>query len=401
VRILRTTPVALALGCLAASAVGCSSARPAPSAPPRPKTGLQALLARGDAARRNGDVEGALATYESAVRANPQAIPAHLRYVATMVEVGRRSVARDAYAARAGEPTATQAARVMSARLEAEGTPVAIREVYVAAAREAPGEAWWRLALAEVDLSAADRWIRREARSRDQGDRARAETSARYARAALSRARAALDSAERRAPGLPETDFYRGLLRSLEGDLQTTAVGRLAEYRASAEALRRAVDADPDMVDAWANLADAHYRSADLGSALDAYVRALRLAPSDPDLRDGAGLVLYDLGRYGDAATQYGESARLRPRDATPLLNLGDAWAAAGKYADALAAYQDGLARDPLAVEAHAKMGTVLERLGRLAEARMEYEAYVERGGSNAASVRRRIERLIERETAG
>jgi Flp pilus assembly protein TadD len=84
-----------------------------------------------------------------------------------------------------------------------------------------------------------------------------------------------------------------------------------------------------------------------------------------------------------------------------PLLNLGDAWAAAGRFPDALAAYQDALARDPLAVEAHAKRGTVLERLGRLAEARMEYETYVDRGGANAASVRRRIERLLESETRG
>ena len=389
-------PLAIGVTC-----AGCSSAPESVTLRPRPKTEVQALLSTGDAARRNGDPEGAVAIYRSAVEKHPDAIPAHLRYVSTLLDLGRRSVARDAYAERVAAGGATVVDRVMSERLSAEGTPTAIREVYVGAARAEQGNPWWRLALAEVDLSAGDRWIRRWSKAREDGDRARADKALVCANAALSRAQAAVDSAARLGPEVVEVDFYRGLLRSLEGDLQRTAVGRLAAYRAATDALKRAVSADPEMVDAWANLADAQYRAAALPEALDAYVYASKLAPSDPDLRDGAGLVLYDLGRYDDAAVQYAESGRLRPRDATPLLNLGDALAAAGKYPDALAAYKDGLLRDSSAVEAHAKMGTVLERLGRRAEARQEYETYVDRGGVNAAAVRRRIERMFASESSG
>ncbi len=340
-------------------------------------------------------MEDALAAYEEALAVDPSHLPSHLRLVETLVSTGRRSVARDRYAARAATPGATQVERVMAARLETNGSPAAVRTVYVEAAKAAPDDPWWRLALAEVDLAAADRFIAAHEEARRTGDRPRAAEVLDLARRALSRANSAVENAARRDPTLPETHLYRGLVRALEGELLLGASGREAAYRAAVEAFQRAVAADPGMLDAWANLGDAAQRAGDPEVALSAYLSAIRLAPSDPDLREGAGLVLFGVERFADAAAQYGEAARLRPRDAAPLLNAGDGWAAASKFEEALAAYDEALVRDPSAVEAHGKRGAVLERVGRLGEAREAYAVYVERGGADAAVARRRIERLL------
>jgi len=388
-----------ALCLIGAGALGCSSSKslPAASAPVAPlrDAALRARLTRGDAARREGRVEEALVEYERALATDPAHVPSHMRLVETLVSTGRRSVARDRYRARAASPGATRAERVMAARLETDGSSAAVRTVYVAAAKAAPNDPWWRLALAEVDLAAADRFIAAYEEARGTGDRPRATEVLELARRALARADNAVENAAEREPGLPETYLYRGLVRALEGELLVGASGREAAFRAAIEAFQRAVAADPGMLDAWANLGDAAQRVGDTEVALAAYLAAIRLAPSEPDLREGAGLVLHGLERFSDAAAQYAEAARLRPRDAAPLLNAGDGWAAAGRFDDALAAYDEALARDPSAVEAHAKRGAVLERMGRLGEAREAYAVYVERDGADAAAARRRIERLL------
>jgi tetratricopeptide (TPR) repeat protein len=387
----------LAAAALALSA--CSSSRAARVAPP-PDAGLRSSLAAGDAARREGDLDRALAAYEDALRAAPESIPAHLRVISALEAEGRGSVARERYAARAAAAGASEADRVLAARLATDGSPPAVRRVYVEAARASPANPWWRLAIAEVDLAAAERWTARGAAARSAGDRPGAQEADAAADAALERARFAIDHAAERGPGIPEVDFYRGLLESLRGDLAVGSTARGAAYRAAAEAFQRAAQADPGMVDAWADLADSEQRAGRAAEALAAWVRVLSVAPSDADARDGAGLALHDLDRPLDAAEQYRASARLRPRDAAPLLNVGDSLAAASKWEDALAAYRRALERDPSVVEAHEKMGAVLERLGRLSEARAAYETYVDLGGSQAPAVKRRIEHVLRTQTA-
>ncbi len=385
------------LGVVASGCSSASSSRPAMAepVPPLRDAALRSRLAKGDAARREGRIDAALSEYEGALAADPSHLPSHMRLVETLLATGRRSIARDRYRTRAAAPGATPAERVMAARLETDGSVAAVRSVYVAAAKAAPEDPWWRLALAEVDLAAADRFIRAHEEARRTGDRPRAAESLELARRALSRANSAVENAAKRDPSLPETHLYRGLVRALEGDLLVGASGREAAFRAAVEAFQRAVAADPGMLDAWANLGDAAQRAGDAEVSLSAYLAAIRLAPNDPDLREGAGLVLFGLERYPDAAAQYTEAARLRPRDAAPLLNAGDGWAAADRFDEALAAYDEALARDPAAVEAHAKRGAVLERMGRLGEAREAYAVYVERDGADAAAARRRIERLL------
>jgi tetratricopeptide (TPR) repeat protein len=395
---LRAARSRASLVLLAASLAGCAGNRTPAPGPASAAPAVRPLLAQGDRLRREGDPEAGVKAYERAVRADPSSVPAHLRYVQALSALGRRSEARRVYEERSAAPTATEAERVIAMRLRSDGSSSALRRVYGAAAAGSPSNPWWRLALAEVETAEADAWNRRRLEAIDRGDREEEKKAFAQARGAVHRADQALSDAAEAAPTLAEVDLYRGVLRSVEGDLQAGAAGRLAAYRAAVAAFLRAVSRDPDPVEAWVGLADARYRVEDYRGSLEAWLEAARRAPADGNIRMGLALVLHQVERYRESAEQYREAARLLPREPEPLQGLGDALADDERWEPALRAYEESLRRDASAVESHYKRGVVLEHLRRYAEARVAYERYVEQGGERAASVERRIERLLRAE---
>ena len=386
-------------GAVAFGVPGCSSstARSAVTAPAAPlrDAALRARLARGDAARREGRVDEALAEYEQALATDPAHVPSHMRLVETLVSTGRRSVARDRYRTRAASPGATQVERVMAARLETDGSPAAVRTVYVAAAKAAPEDPWWRLALAEVDLAAADRFIATHEEARRTGDRPRAAEVLELARRALSRADSAVENASERDPSLPETHSTAGSCGRSRASCWSAPRG--ARPRSARPSRRSSAP--------WPPIPACSTRGRTSATPPSAWATPRsRSRPTSP--RSAWRRATPTCARARGSCSTGSSASPTRPRSTPrrrgsapatrrPLLNAGDGWAAAGRFEDALAAYDQALVRDPSAVEAYAKRGAVLERMGRLAEAREAYAVYVERDGADAAAARRRIERLL------
>ena len=344
------------------------------------------------------DVESVLQRRRQVTLARPASVADHLLYVSMMVRQGRRSQARREYAARAAEPDAPAAVRVMHGRLQTGGGSSALRRVYGAAIQAEPDDAWWRLALVEVELSEADAWNQRRLTAVERGDRTLEDKSYRQARGALHRAQQAMQEATRLAPAMPEVHLFRGHVRAIEGDLHAASPARAAAYGAAEAAFAEAARRNPALVAAWRSLADVRYRSDDLGGALEAALEAVRRDGADGSLREMLGVILHALERYDDAANQYREAAHLMPMEAGPMLRLGDALADAERWRGALQAWERALSRDPEAIEAHRKRGIVLEHLGRRPEARIAFERYVEAGGEKSDAVERRIDRLVREE---
>ncbi len=396
--VLRIATVLVLGACTSACARGLADATALPGAPaasaasqPQP-TGTNTPLIPAPKAR---DIESVLERRRTVTLEQPDSVPDHLLYVSLMVRQGRRSVARAEYAERAAQPDAPAAVRVMSGRLQTGGGSSALRRVYGAAIQAQPQDAWWRLALVEVELAEADAWNQRRLTAVERGDRTLEDKSYQQARGALHRAQRALDEATRLAPAMPEVHLFRGHLRGIEGDLHAASSARMAAYGAAEAAFTEAARRNPELVAAWRSLADVRYRRDDLGGALDAALEAARRDASDASLREMLGVILHALERYGDAVEQYREAARLAPMEAGPLLRLGDALADAQRWRGALKAWEGALARDPDATEAHRKSGIVLEHLVRRAEARLAFERYVEAGGEKADAIKRRIDRLV------
>lgn len=385
------------LGALLAvlTALGCSQApapRPGPSWAPGPE---RASLAEADRLRRRGDLEAALDRYREARERAPLRVPVHLRVVATLRALGRRAEAHSEYRARAHRPGAPPVDRVLADVLASDGASSTLRRLYSGAVAQEPGEAWWLLARAEVELAEADAWNQQRLAAMESGDRAMETKAYAQARGALHRAEPDVAGAHRLAPAMAEPDLYLGHLRALEGDLAAGAAARSAAYRAGADAFERAVAADSDLVEAWSGLADVRGRLGLTDEALEAWAQAGQRAPADADIRLALAGLLDQAGRGPEALTQYRAVAVLRPRAGEPWLRIGDVLAGMERFEPALEAYGEALRRDPEALEAHARSGTVLEHLGRLTEARLSYQRYVDQGGSRREEVEKRLERLM------
>ena len=379
--------------------LACQGRREPPPGPRSASPSVRTALAEADALRRAGRGEEAVLAYQRVMEASPDSVPAHLRYVATLLEVGRRSEARRIYDARAARPGAGNADLTMAERLATDGSSSALRRVYRLASEREPQSAWWRLAVAEIEIAEGEAWNRRRLDAIDRSDRDEETKAFAQAQAALERASDAIDRADASLPTPAETELYRGYLRAVEGDLHLGAVARAAAYRAAEDAFTLALRRDPDLVEAWEGLGDVRLRTGDMKGSLVAFRGAVERAPADASLRESLGVVLRRIDRNDEAALQFEEAARLDPRSAGPWLQLGDAYAAEERWEKALAAWAEALRRDGEAIEAYYRMGSVLEHVERPGEARAAYERYLSQGGTRSSTVRRRVERLLREES--
>jgi tetratricopeptide (TPR) repeat protein len=110
----------------------------------------------------------------------------------------------------------------------------------------------------------------------------------------------------------------------------------------AAQAYRRALDEDPDLVAAIINLANIRYAKDELAEAQALYERAILLDPSYFEAHFNLGNIHHDHGRFGDAEGCYRDALRVNP-----------------DYADA-----------------HFYLAVTLEKMGRSGEARQHWQRY-------------------------
>jgi predicted O-linked N-acetylglucosamine transferase (SPINDLY family) len=75
---------------------------------------------------------------------------------------------------------------------------------------------------------------------------------------------------------------------------------------------RRALEIDPDCVDAHNDLGVALHRLGQIDAAVASYRRVLEIRPEDVEALSNLGCALADLGRLGEAATTYGQALEIR-----------------------------------------------------------------------------------------
>lgn len=110
----------------------------------------------------------------------------------------------------------------------------------------------------------------------------------------------------------------------------------------AAQAYRRALEADPELVAALINLANIRYSRDELAEATALYERAVAIDPTYFEAHFNLGNIHHDRGRYAEAARCYAEALALNPG-----------------YA-----------------EAHFYLAVTLEKMGRSSDARVHWRAY-------------------------
>ncbi|MBI5382257.1 MAG: tetratricopeptide repeat protein [Opitutae bacterium] len=145
---------------------------------------------------------------------------------------------------------------------------------------------------------------------------------------------------------------------------------RQCSIYASRETLWRAtVNANPDCVMAWLNLADTLVRQNRHAEAVATFEEALRRRPHDADAHNDLGGVLLLLGRPQEALPHLESAIRLRPDFAEGHDNLGNVLRALGRRTEAMAQYTEALRLNPNLASAHNNLGCELAERGQPAEA--------------------------------
>ncbi|MEE8524125.1 MAG: tetratricopeptide repeat protein [Thermoanaerobaculia bacterium] len=123
----------------------------------------------------------------------------------------------------------------------------------------------------------------------------------------------------------------------------------LRAYRVALEPLEKAIDSggdvDPIHARAFLNLGAIHSRRLEWRQALEAYQRAVRLAPENPGGHYNRGYALVAMDRFEDAATAYQRALALDPELPLAYLHLGQIARRRGVYEEAVRWLEEGMPR--------------------------------------------------------
>jgi tetratricopeptide (TPR) repeat protein len=364
-----------------------------------------ARIALGKLLRKRGNMAEALTHLEAASRAgsNQEKARALVALGATQLALGHRPEAERAFEkaiefapARAGVRIgignawlATEdeagAKQALSVLLRASEVAPDVAEVQTALgrARERLGdlpaarEAYERALHLDPSYRYARRRLVRICVSLRDFARARAESEHLLAESpddADSHALAALTAAKEGRIAEARAE-YRKALDLAGGDHGEALLGLAAvelaagNAEASRAAARRAVELDPDEVDAWVSLAEAERARNQRGAAEAAYRKALDRSHTNGRALLGLGRVMLESGRAAEAAEVLKQVKGPEALLARPA--LAAALARSGHLDDAIGVYRAQLALEPRSAQLWLDLATLLDGASRSAEARI------------------------------
>ena len=87
--------------------------------------------------------------------------------------------------------------------------------------------------------------------------------------------------------------------------------------------LRQLADQDPGNARRWVALGDQYFDSQQREKAIEAYGKALRLEPNNPDVLTDQGVMYRELGTFDKAIANFEKASTINPRHLPSLLDLG------------------------------------------------------------------------------
>jgi tetratricopeptide (TPR) repeat protein len=197
---------------------------------------------------------------------------------------------------------------------------------------------------------------------------------------ALARTEAARRDAA--PPGEGEDDPSTRFARGQRAEAENRVVDARREYEAALEGtlLGRSL-----LLVGIARLAQV---DSDVEGAVDAFGRAVRAHPNDPNIRKELASAYVALGRLDDALCELMAALVIDPRDAQAHAAVGQLYLDTGRHAEAAGAFATALELKPDRYEARYGLATALVRLGRTQEAARQLDLF-ERSRGEATTRRR------------
>jgi predicted TPR repeat methyltransferase len=129
----------------------------------------------------------------------------------------------------------------------------------------------------------------------------------------------------------------------------------------------------PNHAEAWFRLGQIHSHRNEGKPAIQAFKRAVALAPQAPEGHVHLGNAYLRLGRAGQAMQAYRDGLKYHPAHALLHFNLGVAQKQSGDIPGAIASYNTALGYDPNYAPSHFSLGNALRESGRPQEAEESY----------------------------
>jgi len=109
------------------------------------------------------------------------------------------------------------------------------------------------------------------------------------------------------------------------------------QYQERIAANQKVVAADPKNVQAWVALGNDYFDLQQAQNAVDAYAKALALAPDSPDVLTDQGVMYRQLGAFDKAVADFQRAGKVNPKHLQSFFNLGIVYSQDLKNPDAAA----------------------------------------------------------------
>ncbi|MCX5886498.1 MAG: tetratricopeptide repeat protein [Proteobacteria bacterium] len=145
------------------------------------------------------------------------------------------------------------------------------------------------------------------------------------------------------------------------------------KYDEAIEYLRKAIELNPQLVEAHNNLGNAYQDKRFYREAMVEYQEALRLRPDHVKTHNNLGNLYLNIGRYDLAEQELRIALQSRLDFAETHNNLGSVYSEKGLYGDAMREIQKALDLKPDFAEAHNNLGSIYHNLKKYSEALQEF----------------------------
>ena len=161
--------------------------------------------------------------------------------------------------------------------------------------------------------------------------------------------------------------------------------------------IRQALEADPSGPETWFNLANILFQEGDRDGSITALQKVIELEPRFAPAYERLGALLHDVDRLDEAIDALNSALRLNSSDASSWLSLGLCRDDLGQLEESHSALRRAIELQPDFVEAHQNLGTVLRAMGQYEAALAAYDkALALNPGSETTIANRALALLAE-----
>ena len=140
----------------------------------------------------------------------------------------------------------------------------------------------------------------------------------------------------------------------------------------------KAIELNPQFVEAWNNKGAALWSLGRFEEALEAFDEAIEIDSQVVEAWNNKGAALGSLGRFEEACEAYDEAIEINPQFVEAWYNKGVALENLGRFEEARKAFDEAIEINPQSENAWYNKGVVLENLGQFEEARKAFDEAIE-----------------------